>query len=45
LDNATGSSWQPLCCARRHIRARSAMGNTDDGDALGDRVDIRFDGY
>lgn len=26
------------------IRA-SAMGNTDEGDALEDRVDIRFDGY
>jgi hypothetical protein len=37
LDNATGSYWQPLCCAHRRIRA-NAMGNTDDGDALEDRV-------
>lgn len=30
--------------AAGRLRA-SAMGNVDEGDALEDRVDIRFDGY
>jgi len=34
----------PQGIAAGRLRA-SAMGNVDEGDALEDRVDIRFDGY